>query len=206
MTPKRTPAQRTAGRGAPGPRPRLRVLPLTPERWNDFEKLFGPRGACAGCWCMWWRIVGKDWKARGSEGNRRAMKKIVSTGEEPGLLAYDGGEAVGWCAVAPRETFPRLERSRTLARVDDRPVWSVNCFFVARSHRRRGVTSALLRAALAYAKKRGARILEGYPNEPGKRWPDAYAFAGLATAFRKAGFREVARPSQTRRIMRRALR
>jgi len=154
---------------------------------------------------MWWRVVAKEWKADGGESNRRAMRRLVRKGEEPGLLAYDGKEPVGWCSVGPREAYQRLERSRTLERVDERPVWSVNCFFVARSHRRRGVTSTLLRAALTYAKKRGARILEGYPNEPGKSWPDAYAYTGLATVFRKTGFREVARPSRTRRIMRHAL-
>jgi GNAT superfamily N-acetyltransferase len=123
------------------------------------------------------------------------------------VLAYDGGNPVGWCALAPRDEYARLERARTLKPVDDTPVWSVTCFFVARSHRRQGLTVTLLQGAAAYAARRGARMLEGYPVEPRKgALPDAFAWTGLAAAFARAGFREVTRPSATRAIMRKALR
>jgi GNAT superfamily N-acetyltransferase len=183
----------------------LTVRPLTPARWDDFVKLFGQRGACAGCWCMWWRRSRAEWSAAAGAGNKRAMKRLVDAGEVTGLLAYAGDEPVGWCSVAPRERFAALERSRSLKRLDDRPVWSVVCFFVARPYRRRGVTGALLAAAVEYARRQGARIVEGYPNDPGKAWPDAYAFSGLWSVFRRAGFAEAARPSRTRVIVRRAL-
>jgi GNAT superfamily N-acetyltransferase len=176
--------------------------PLTPARWADVEKLFGPRGACAGCWCMWTRLPSAEFATGKGAGNKRAFRRLVESGVPPGILAYRGGEPVGWCAVAPRSAYRRLERSRVLAAVDDQPVWSVVCFFVARPYRRHGLTAMLLRAATDYAVKRGARIVEGYPVDSAKT-ADAFAWTGLASAFRRAGFREVARRSPTRPIMRR---
>jgi len=135
------------------------------------------------------------------------MKKLVSSGVVPGILAYAGGEPVGWCAIQPRPSYPALERSRVLSPVDDEPVWSITCFFIARPHRARGVSVELIKAAVAHARRSGVRIVEGYPVEPRKgRMPDAFAWTGLPTAFRKAGFAEVARRSPTRPIMRCALR
>jgi GNAT superfamily N-acetyltransferase len=181
----------------------LEFYPLTPPRWKDLEALFGERGACGGCWCMWWRLKRSEFKKQKGEGNRKAMKKIVDSGEAPGLLAYMNGRSVAWCSVAPREAFSALERSRILKRVDDKPVWSVVCFFVAKPFRRKGITMKLLRAAVEYAKKQGARIVEGYPVEPKKpKMPDLFAYHGLASTFRKAGFVEVIRRSETRPIMR----
>ena len=187
--------------------PRVEVHPLTPRRWPDLEKLFGPRGACGGCWCMYWRLPRKQYEKQKGEGNRRALRRLVTSGNPPGLLVYLGGEPVGWCALAPREAYPVLGRSRVLARVDDKPVWSVVCFFVARGHRNCGVTRALARAAVAYAKKKGAKIVEGYPVEPRRgRAPDVFVYTGLPGTFLSAGFREVARRSPTRPILRRGLR
>ena len=156
---------------------------------------------------MWWRLEKKAFDAGKGARNRRAMKRIVDSGEAPGLLAYAGGVPVGWCALAPRDRYPRLARSRVLAPVDDRPVWSVVCFFVAKPWRRRGVTVALLEAAAKFARSRGARILEGYPVAPrGAEIPAAFAYPGLPSAFEKAGFREAARRSETRPIVRREIR
>ncbi|MGE5174869.1 MAG: GNAT family N-acetyltransferase [Hyphomicrobiales bacterium] len=185
----------------------IRVVAATPARWDDLVRLFGARGACAGCWCMWWRRAPAAWRAGKGTGNRAALRRLVASGDPPGLLAYAGREPVGWIAVAPREAYPRLAGARTLRPVDDTPVWSVTCFFVAKDYRRRGVTVALLEGAAAYAARRGAVMLEGYPVEARTgALPDAFAWTGLPGAFRKAGFREVARPSATRSIVRRALR
>lgn len=181
----------------------LEYHPLTPARWADFERLFGPRGACAGCWCMFERLTRSQWEQQRGEGNKQAMRAVVESGEVPGLLAYAGGAPVGWCSIEPREAFPSLDRSRLLKRVDEQPVWSVVCFFVARAHRGDGVTAGLLRAALAYAHEHGARIVEGYPVETSAaRISDLSAWHGTASAFRQVGFVEVARPSKTRPIMR----
>jgi GNAT superfamily N-acetyltransferase len=153
---------------------------------------------------MWWRQTRSEFgKMRGSR-NRKALKRIVGSGEVPGLIAYIDGKPAGWCSVAPRETFSRLERSRVLKRVDEEPVWSVACFFVARPFRRRGLTVPLLRAATDFAREHGARIIEGYPIDPRKgAMPDAWAWTGFAAAFLRAGFKEVERRSPTRPIMRR---
>lgn len=177
--------------------------PLTPERWQDLEALFGERGACGGCWCMWWRLKRADFNQQKGAGNRRVFKDIVFSGQPPGILAYAGVQPVGWCALAPRQVYPALERSRILKRVDNQPVWSVTCFFVAKPYRRRGLTVLLLDAAVEYARSQGAAILEGYPEEPGEdNQPAPFVFTGLASAFKKAGFVEVLRRSAKRPIMR----
>jgi GNAT superfamily N-acetyltransferase len=179
---------------------------LTPDRWDDLARLFGPKGACGGCWCMWWRATPTEFRAGRSDGNRRALRALVRSGAEPGVLAYDGDEPVGWCAIAPREAYPRLGRSRVMAPVDERPVWSVTCFYVAKDHLGRGLSVALLHAAARFAAERGARIVEGYPIEPGARQPDPFVYTGIASAFRAAGFLEVVRRSPSRPVMRRSVR
>ncbi len=182
---------------------RLRCEPLTPERWSDLEMLFGTRGACGGCWCMWWRIPRASWQAMKGEKNKIAFRKLVDSSQPVGILGYDGNRPVGWCAVAPRETFAQLERSRVLKRIDGKPVWSVTCLFVDKSVRGTGVSVELLRAAIKWVKRQGGRIVEGYPVEPRKnRMPDAFAWTGTASAFLKAGFQEAARGSPSRPIMR----
>lgn len=195
----------TAGRRKRGAEPPgdFTSAQLVAARWKDFERLFGPRGACAGCWCMWWRLTAKEFESRKGASNKRAMKALVRRGNVPGILAYAGEEAVGWCAVAPREAYPRLSRSRILRPVDDAGVWSVVCFFIGKHWRRKGLTVALIRAAVDFVKSRGGTVVEGYPVEPTKgKVPDAFAYPGLAGAFKAAGFVEVARRSPTRPIMR----
>ena len=154
---------------------------------------------------MAWRLSRKEFSQNKGEGNKRAMKKIVQTKTPPGLLAYHGKAPVGWIALAPRETFVRLEGSRVLAPIDDEPVCSVICFFVRKDHRKQGMTVELLKAAAKSAKKSKAKILEGYPYELKKQLPAPFVWTGLVSAFRKAGFEEAARRSETRPIMRLAL-
>jgi GNAT superfamily N-acetyltransferase len=152
---------------------------------------------------MWWRMTRSEFNREKGEGNKKAFKKIVDRGEVPGILAYLGKEPIGWCSVAPREAFSSLERSRILKKVDNKPVWSVVCFFVAKPFRYKGVSVSLLKAATEYVKKQGGKIVEGYPVEPKTdKFPDVFANTGLASAFRQAGFKEVARRSKTRPIMR----
>jgi GNAT superfamily N-acetyltransferase len=186
----------------------LLFQPLTTDQWEDFVSLFGVRGACGGCWCMLWRLSRKQFESQKGEGNKRAMQDIVDSGEVPGILAYHNTQAIGWCAIAPRSSFTALSRSRILKPIDDRPCWSVACLFIEKSYRKKGVSTELLRAAAEYAKSQGADLVEGYPVEPKseKDIPPAFAWTGIPKAFIRAGFREVARRSPTRPIMRRELR
>ena len=182
----------------------LSFQPLTLDKWDDFVSLFGERGACGGCWCMLWRLTRKQFESQKGDGNKHAMKAIIDSGEVPGILAYHGGKAIGWCAIAPRSSYPALSRSRILLPVDDQPCWSVACLFIEKSHRKKGVSTELLRAASEYAKSRGAEWVEGYPVElkSGKDISPAFAWTGIKKAFVRAGFIEVARRSSTRPIMR----
>lgn len=176
--------------------------PLTTARWPDFEILFGENGACGGCWCMAWRWPHKEFLQKKGAGAKRAFKKVVDSGVSPGVLAYAGREAVGWIAIAPRTEIKRLESSRVLAPIDDEPVWCVPCFFVRKDYRRQGLSTELLRAAAEFARKHGAKIVEGYPYDVKKVTAPPFVWTGLASAFVKAGFTEVARRSKTRPIMR----
>jgi GNAT superfamily N-acetyltransferase len=152
---------------------------------------------------MWWRIKRSEYEQQKGEGNRQAMKAIVESGEVPGLLAYEGNTAVAWCSVAPREQFPVLQRSRTLKPVDDKPVWSIVCFFVRKGYRNQGLSTKLLQAAKDHVREQGGTMLEGYPVEPKKdQMPTVFAHTGFASTFRRAGFSECLRRSETRPIMR----
>jgi GNAT superfamily N-acetyltransferase len=184
-------------------RDEVAIVPLTPRRWPAFAALFGPRGACGGCWCMTPRLARRDYEAGKGAKNRAAMRRLVARGPPPGLLALRGGAAIGWIAVAPRAELVRLAASRVLAPVDAAPVWSIACLFVRRDARRAGLSARLIRAAAEFAFARGATIVEGYPQEPTQAaLPDLFAWTGIASAFAKAGFVEVARRSKTRPIVR----
>lgn len=187
-------------------RPEWEVRPLTEATWADFETLFGSKGACGGCWCMHWRLRGKAFTEGKGAPNREAMRSLVRSGEQPGLIGYWEGAPVAWCALAPREAYPRLVHSKTLAAVDDAPVWSVVCFFITKPFRRRGLGVRMLTEACDFVCGRGAKILEGYPTDTaGGVLPDPFVYTGLPEIFVKAGFHEVARRSKSRPIFRKNL-
>ncbi len=181
----------------------LTFHPLDEKRWKDFETLMGERGGCGGCWCMSWRVQPKEFRSQKGAGNKRIMNRLVKSGEPIGIIAYLKEEPIGWCAVAPREKYIRLENSRVLRPIDEQPVWSVTCFFIARPYRRQGVSTALLKAVIEYCRKKKAKIIEGYPSVPySESIPAAFAWTGIPSAFTKAGFKVAARRSKTRPIMR----
>jgi GNAT superfamily N-acetyltransferase len=183
----------------------MEFRPLVPATLSDFETLFGASGGCSGCWCMYWRKTRAEFGRDVGAGNRDAMRALVSSGVVPGLLAYRNGEPVGWCSVAPREDFASIDRSPVLKRLDDRPVWSVTCFFVRRDQRRTGVTRALLQAAIRHAAARGASLLEAYPLADDRKRADWERYMGLPKLYEDAGFEVVARPSASRLVMRKTL-
>ncbi len=177
--------------------------PLTPNRWPDFERLFGDKGAYGGCWCMWWRISRKEFEQQQGKGNKRAMKQIVTSGEVPGILFYSERTPVAWCSVAPREQFATLNRSRVLRQIDDQPVWSIVCFFVGKAYQKQGITIHLIRAAIDYVRNNKGKIVEAYPTVPrSKILPPFSSYMGIPSMFEKAGFVECARPSESKMIMR----
>jgi GNAT superfamily N-acetyltransferase len=183
----------------------LEVLPVTPDRWDDVADLAGERGFTSGCWCMWWRVTSKEFEERHGAGLRQDFRELVAAGPEPGLLAYVDGRPVGWVAVAPRDEYPRLDRSPKLRRLDDRPVWSITCFTIDRQHRRQGVAAALLDAAVDFARQRGADVVEAYPiDTAGGKRSSADLYTGTLAMFERAGFEEVARRGG-RPIVRRTL-
>jgi GNAT superfamily N-acetyltransferase len=177
--------------------PIIETHPLTPDRWRDFAALMGARFDTRHCWCMWPRLA-TNYKGRTGDANRRSMKRVVDTASAaPGVLAYVDGVVAGWCAVAPRAAYPKLDRSRATARIDDEPVWSVVCFSIQREARRTGVSGVLLKAAVELARQHGATLVEGYPVEETRN-----LFRGVRSVFERAGFVEVARRSARQSIMR----
>jgi GNAT superfamily N-acetyltransferase len=180
----------------------LSFHPLTQKLWRDFELLFGKNGACGGCWCMYWKLRGKAFSENTGNAARQMQKAVVESKVVPGLLAYSEGYPIGWIAVEPRYAYPKLAHSRILKPVDDQEVWSITCFFVEKKHRRKGITVELLKAAVDYVKTQGGKIVEGYPVDVSSNQADAFIYTGTASAFKKAGFVEVARNSPTRPIFR----
>ena len=177
----------------------LAVYPLTPDLWPAFEDLFGEHGAVGGCWCMYWRI-GHNYRKRPGEANKADFHELVESGPPPGLLAFSGGLVVGWCQLTPRDALPWLDRTWRLKRVDELPVWSLSCFYIRKGYRKKGVASALIAAALEYARRAGAVALEAYPLDADMT--PSTSHTGYLSTFTRAGFEIVARHFPPRPIVR----
>ncbi len=171
----------------------LACRPVTPADAGVVTQLFGANSICRGCWCMHWRVEkgGKTWNACWGDPNRRAFLKLLKQGRVQGALALAEDKPVGWCNFGPREDFPRLKRSRVLSYRAAPETWSINCFFIAAGWRKRGIAGALLKAAMAAAFQRGARVLEAYPTpqQPGQNLVAPFAWTGTRSLFAKAGFK-----------------
>jgi ribosomal protein S18 acetylase RimI-like enzyme len=186
------------------------VRPLTPARWPDLEKVFEAKGCsiARGCWCMYYRESGPPHSPTGARpaARRKArLRALADADPPPGLIGYSGKTPVGWVALAPRSEYLKLRRSPVMKPVDDAPVWSVICFVVPTEFRHQGVATALLQGAIAYAGKRGARLLEAYPIDKEARGRDDWLWHGAKSMYDKAGFVEVARRRPERPIVRLAL-
>ena len=178
---------------------KLQFHPVTRERLADLARFSEQQGKFRYCSCMRWRMRSTEFQRSTREGRVAALEGLVRQGAPVGILAYSDGDPVGWCSIAPRQTYRALERYRALPRLDDAQVWSVVCFFVERHVRRQGITLGLLRAAVDYARSHGAKVIEGYPVEPG---PRLYTYMGSPSTFRRAGFRDVTPAGQDRLVMR----
>jgi GNAT superfamily N-acetyltransferase len=179
------------------------VHAVTKERWPDLVALFD-RAIVRTCFCMFYRKTGAGTGV--GQDNQRAMKALVDRGTVPGLIGYENGVPVAWVSLGPREDYAKLRRSPVMKPVDDRPVWSIVCFFVDRKARGKGLSERMLRAAVDYARSRGVRLVESYPVDKDRRSHPDFMFFGAKSMYDRAGFREVARRTPTRPVMRRALR
>ena len=193
---------------SPGP-PETAIAPLTPARWADLEIVFGAgRGVCSQCWCMYWRLPRRDFEAALGAGTRQLFQARVEAGPPPGLLAYRGAAPVGWVQVGPRADVPGWNGARRLtaptaeAPADDPRVWGISCFVTKAGHRRQGIATALLAGAVDWARQNGARVLDACPVDAGADRPPISLYHGVASTFRRAGFREVARRRPDRPLMR----
>ena len=181
--------------------------PLTPDRWPDLERLFGPNGANSGCWCMFWRQTGPDWHGCTGSDRKKAFKAVCAKGERPpGVIAYRADRPIGWVAIAPRADYVRLANARVLVPLDDEPVWSITCFFIHRTARRQGLMAKLIGVAVDFARDQGATIVEAYPRPVTGKAAAATLYVGTVNCFERAGFKVMARPSEKRAVMRKAVR
>jgi GNAT superfamily N-acetyltransferase len=185
----------------------LDVRALTPETWDDLVELFSRPGASIprGCWCIFYRQSGRGADGDRSAANRAALRALVDSGSVPGLIGYEDGAPVGWISLSPREEYSKLRRSPVMKPVDDRPVWSIVCFFVDKHARGRGITAGLLDAAVRYADEQGATVVEAYPVDKPERSNDDSMFFGSKRLYDRAGFDEVARRKPTRPVVRKEL-
>lgn len=176
---------------------------LTTKNWFQFEKLMGEKGGCGGCWCMAFRLPTKEFNENKYEGNKELMYSLVKDRQPIGLLAFYEDEPVAWLALAPREDYIKIEKSRTLIRVDDKPVWSITCFFVKKEYRRGGVSKALIKGAIDFARLKNIQTLEAYPALPySEKVPDAFLWVGVLSSFLVNGFKIVKQNGKSRAIVR----
>ncbi len=182
----------------------LSIEPLSKKNWYKFVQLFGEKGACGNCWCMYFRLKKTAFnEGKKQDGNKNAMHDIVWKDKPTGLLGIYEGQAIAWCAFAPREDFMKLENSRVHKRIDDKPVWSIPCFFIHKNFRKQGVSVELLKGVTRYAKEKGIKIIEAYPAIPTQeKLPDAFVWVGLYTSFARAGFKIVDNTSKNRPMVR----
>lgn len=165
--------------------PRIAVRPVTAATYPDFVRLFEARGSPHYCWCAPYRF--RDAQTLDAAAKKKRMHELVAKRTPIGVIAYHGQNPIGWCSVAPRESYVKLERSRTMPRVtpESTPTWVILCFFVVRSERGNGVTARLLEGAVAYARSKGARVVEGYPFDTAKV---SSTHRGHSKLFREARF------------------
>ncbi len=178
--------------------------PLSKKNWPLFVQLFGERGACGNCWCMYFRLKKDDFvQGKENDGNKERMKELVWSDAPTGVLGIYESRAIGWCAFAPREDHLKLEHSRVHKRIDDLPVWSITCFFIDKSFRRMGVSVAMLKGLIDVARKQKIKVIEAYPTIPTQeKLADSFAWIGLYRSFEDAGFKIVDRTSKNRPMVR----
>ena len=182
---------------------KLKLEPLTPSNWNAFEILMGEKGGCGNCWCMYFRLPYKTFQENKPDGNKRMMKQLVNKGLPQGLIASVDKQPVGWIAMAPRADYLRLGNSRVFKPLDDKPVWSITCFFIKKEFRHQGLSQQLIKGAVDFAKKKKIKTLEAYPAIPyAEKVPHPFLWVGVLSSFLNNGFKIVRQHSKSRAMVR----
>lgn len=182
---------------------KLLLQDLTSRNWKQFEELMGEKGGCGHCWCMNFRIPTKEFQENKPDGNKKLMKLLVDKNKPVGLIAFLDKQPVGWLALAPREDYMKIENSRVFKRIDDKPVWSISCFFIKKEYRHKGLSGQLIKGAVEFAKRKKIKILESYPAIPySKNVPHPFLWVGVLSSFIKNGFTIVQQQSKSRAMVR----
>lgn len=182
---------------------KLKFEPLTSVNWKQFEDLMGEKGGCGNCWCMYFRLPYKTFQENKPDGNKRMMKQLVNKGMPQGLIAFMEKKPAGWIAFAPREDYMKLENTRIFKPIDDKPVWSITCFFIKREFRHQGLSGHLIKGAVEFAKRKKIKILEAYPAIPySQNVPHPFLWVGVLSSFIKNGFKIVKQSSKSRAMVR----
>ncbi len=182
----------------------LRYKPLNKETWSDLQTLFGEKGACGGCWCMYWRLSHKEYESRKGQINREAFNNLINQDRPLGMLAFEDDLPIGWCSLSPKRTLIRLKSSRLFKNLNEvRSTWSITCLFIHKDYRNKGLSTKIISAAAEYALENGASIIEAYPILPKKsNMPSAFAWVGFVNSFKRAGFKKIIQVSESRLVMR----
>jgi GNAT superfamily N-acetyltransferase len=162
--------------------------PLRVDNWNDFVELMGNDGrGCGGCWCTWWRMSRSQWNGFSREQRHDFLKSAVDASEPVGVLLYQSQRPVGWCAVAPRASYPTMAKSTVMYPIDELESWCISCLFVRPGSRRQGLMEVLIRAGTRYALANGAPAVDGFPQKS-RRVGFVERFVGVEGSFVRAGF------------------
>lgn len=181
----------------------ISVQELTSRNWKQYEELMGEKGGCGNCWCMYFRIPTKEFQENKPHGNKKLMKQLVNKNKPVGLIAYLKKQPVGWIALAPREDYMKIENSRVFKRIDDKPVWSISCFFIKREYRHKGLSQQLIKGAVDFARRKKLKTLEAYPAIPyAEKVPHPFLWVGVLSSFLKNGFTIVKQNSKSRAMVR----
>lgn len=182
----------------------IECRPLDESTWPSLQKLFGKRGACGGCWCMLWRQTHSEYEKNKGARNKSDLRQLISASKPLGVIAFDNDIPIGWCSVSPRDSFPRLQRSKLFKnrKGNYKTLWSITCLFITKEHRRKGLSSTLIGHAAQFAFNNGADAVEAYPIIAKEKIADAFAWVGLFNSYKKVGFKKIAQPSPTRLLMR----
>ena len=182
---------------------KLNLQPLTSSNWKTFEALMGEKGGCGNCWCMYFRLPYKTFQENKPGGNKKMMRQLVNKGLPQGLIASMDKVPVGWIAMAPREDYMKLENSRVFKRIDEKPVWSITCFFIKKEFRHKGLSQQLIKGAIEFARKKKIKTLEAYPAIPyAEKVPHPFLWVGVLSSFIKNGFTIVRQQSKSRAMVR----